>query len=197
MLEYHGQPGEHISNSAKRCLQMSQESGSQVRLIFNNVELVVDYHIHTAEQLVEQYDRERHKFWEEWRNSPAGEEAAREDERHRQEKQEEHDWLMLELMLVAGDEAQLMEWLASYSDAADHVGVEGKDFLRVCSVLELYGYVDNDCVGFPPESFEDPRTMARYIAGQAITCMRGGMPPHPVTQSFVERYKALPQKEMG
>ena len=94
--------------------------------------------------------------------------------------------------MVGGDEPRLMEWLAAYSDAADHVGVEGKDFLRVCSVLEVLGYVEGDCVGWDKCQFENPRVMARYIVGQALNCMKSmNMGPHPMTQSFVEKYHAL------
>ena len=44
MKEYCGSPGEHISKSAAKCLELSQQTGLTVRLVFNDVELVVDYH---------------------------------------------------------------------------------------------------------------------------------------------------------
>ena len=105
---------------------------------------------------------------------------------------------MAELWDVAGDETKLMNWLYDFSDAADHVGVEGKDFQRVSSVLELHGYVENDCVGWDKSQFEDPRIMARYIVGQALNCMkRMNMGPHPMTQTFVEKYHALKNSLTG
>ena len=195
MLEYHGQPGEHISKSAAHSLELSRKRGSPVEIIFNDIRLVVDYHSHTADQVVEMYDCARAKRHEEWRASSEGIAYASEEEQRRQEHQVEHDELMSQLLMVGGDEPRLMEWLAAYSDAADHVGVEGKDFLRVCSVLEVLGYVEGDCVGFPEHEFQNPRVMARYIAGQAISCMRLGMGPHPITGSFVEKYRALAARE--
>lgn len=194
MLQYHGQPGEHISKSAANSLLLSQERGSPVEIIFNDIRLVVDYDSHTADQVVEMYDQASAKRHEEWLASPAGTAYAREELERRQEHQVQHDELMSQLLMVGGDEPRLMEWLAAYSDAADHVGVEGKDFLRVCSVLEVYGYVEGDCVGFSESEFQNPRVMARYIAGQAISCMRSGMGPHPITASFVEKYRALVEK---
>ena len=194
MKEYHGSPGEHISKSAAKCLEWSQQTGDTVRLVFNDVELVVDYHSHTVDDVLEMYDCARAKSHEEWRASTAGIAYALEEDQRRLEYQTKHDQLMSQLMYVAGDEEQLMSWLSAYSDAADHVGVENKDFLRVCSILEVHGYVNNDCVGFHESAFANPRVMARYIAGQAISCMRGGMPPHPMTAHFVEKYKILVQK---
>lgn len=194
MKEYHGSPGEHISKSAAKCLEWSQEAGETVRLVFNDVELFVDYHSHTVDSVLEMYDQASAKRHEEWKASPAGIAYALEEEQRRLEHQTNHDDLMSQLMDVAGDEERLLSWLAVYSDAADHVGVENKDFLRVCSILEIHGYVGNDCVGFDESEFANPRVMARYIAGQAISCMRGGMPPHPMTAHFVEKYKILVQK---
>jgi len=194
MKECHGSPGEHISKSAAKCLEWSQQTGDTVRLVFNDVELVVDYHSHTVDDVLEMYDQASAKRHEEWKASPAGIAYALEEEHRRLEHQTNHDQLMSQLMHVAGDEPRLMSWLSAYSNAADHVGVENKDFLRVCSILEIHGYVGNDCVGFDESEFANPRVMARYIAGQAISCMRGGMPPHPMTAHFVEKYKILVQK---
>ena len=194
MKEYHGCPGEHISKSADKCIEWSRETGDTVRLVFNDVELVVDYKSHTVDDVVAMYDRASAKKHEEWRASPAGIAYALEAEQRLLEHQTNHDQLMSQLMDVAGDEERLMSWLSAYSDAADHVGVENKDFQLVWSILEVHGYVNNDCVGFAESAFENPRVMARYIAGQAISCMRGGMPPHPMTAHFVEKYKILVQK---
>lgn len=194
MKEYHGCPGEHISRSADKCIEWSRETGDTVRLVFNDVELVVDYKSHTVDDVVAMYDRASAKKHEEWRVSPAGIAYALEEVQRRLEYQTKHDQLMSQLMDVAGDEERLMSWLSAYSDAADYVGVENKDYVRVCSILEVHGYVNNDCVGFHESAFANPRVMARYIAGQAISCMRGGMPPHPMTAHFVEKYKILVQK---
>lgn len=194
MLQYHGQPGEHISKSAANGLELSRERGSPVEIIFNDIRLVVDYHSHTADQVVEMYDRTSAKRHEEWKASPAGIAYALEEDQRRLEHQTNHDRLMSQLIDVAGDEERLMSWLSAYSDAADHVGVENKDFQLVWSILEVHGYVNNDCVGFDKSEFENPRVMARWIAGQAINCMQKGMSPHPMTAQFVEKYKILVQK---
>lgn len=196
MKEYHGSPGEHISKSAAKCLKWSKETGDTVRLVFNDVELFVYYHSHTVDSVLEMYDQASAKRHQEWKASPAGIAYALEEEQLRLEHQTNHDQLMSQLIDVAGDEERLMSWLSAYSDAADHVSVENKDYVRVCSVLEIHGYVNNDCVGFEKSEFENPRMMARYIAGQAISCMRGGMPPHPMTAHFVEKYKILVQKKL-
>lgn len=191
ILDYHGHPGEHVSQSAQNCIQLSEARGCPVRLNFNDIELEVDSSM-SVEQVLEAYDQawadRSARYWA----SAEGQQALKEQEEIRLHHQSRHDALMAELWDVAGDESKLMDWLSDFSDAADHVGVEGKDFQRVSSVLELHGYVDNDCVGWDKSQFEDPRVMARYIAGQALNCMKQmNMGPHPVTQNFVEKYHAL------
>ena len=190
-LDYHGSPGEHILKSAARCIDMSKTQACAVRLHFNDVELVID-HTMTVDEIAERYDQERVLAAQRWRDSDAGRQVMQELEDIRASHQSRHDKLMAVLWDVASDESKLMDWLYDFSDAADHVGVEGKDFQRVSSVLELHGYVENDCVGWDKCQFENPRVMARYIAGQALNCMkRMNMGPHPMTQTFVEKYHAL------
>lgn len=189
--DYHGSPGEHILKSAARCIDMSKTQACLVRLHFNDIELVVDHNM-TVDEIAERYDQERELASQRWQQSAEGQQVLREQEAIQQHHQSRHDALMSELWDVAGDETKLMDWLYDFSDAADHVGVEGKDFQRVSSVLELHGYVENDCVGWDKCQFENPRIMARYIVGQALNCMKSmNMGPHPMTQTFVEKYHAL------
>jgi hypothetical protein len=162
-----------------------------VRLNFNEIQLLIDGSM-SVEKVLEAYDQawadRSARYWA----SQEGQQALQELEDIKASHQSRHDKLMAVLWDVAGDESKLMDWLYDFSDAADHVGVEGKDFQRVSSVLELHGYVENDCVGWDKSEFENPRVMARYIAGQALNCMkRMNMGPHPMTQSFVEKYHAL------
>lgn len=162
-----------------------------MRLNFNEIQLLIDGSM-SVEKVLEAYDQawadRSARYWA----SQEGQQALQELEDIKASHQSRHDKLMAELWDVASDESKLMDWLYDFSDAADHVGVEGKDFQRVSSVLELHGYVENDCVGWDKCQFENPRVMARYIAGQALNCMkRMNMGPHPMTQTFVEKYHAL------
>jgi hypothetical protein len=189
--DYHGSPGENIQKSARECILLSAARGCTVRLNFNEIQLLIDGSM-SVEKVLEAYDQawadRSARYWA----SQEGQQALQELEDIKASHQSRHDKLMAVLWDVAGDESKLMDWLYDFSDAADHVGVEGKDFQRVSSVLELHGYVENDCVGWDKCQFENPRVMARYIAGQALNCMkRMNMGPHPMTQTFVEKYHAL------
>lgn len=68
-----------------------------------------------------------------------------------------HDECMqtLDGVLAQGD-AALLGWLVKFSDACDHVGVVGRDFPRVCAMLEVHGYVEGDCVGLDKQEYTQP-----------------------------------------
>jgi hypothetical protein len=104
-----------------------------------------------------------------------------------------HDECMqtLDGVLAQGD-AALLDWLVKFSDACDHVGVVGQDFPRGCAMLEVHGYVEGDCVGLDKQEYTQPRTLALYIVGQALNCMKTmGMGPHPSTSRVVADYYTL------
>jgi hypothetical protein len=95
----------------------------------------------------------------------------------------------------------LIGWLHSF---AHHANAASVDFdaaagLRrgglewICLLFESKGYRDGDGVGQDPDWFCTRARLGRYIIGQAINCMRKGLPPHPgATERFCSQYFALP-----
>lgn len=96
--------------------------------------------------------------------------------------------------IAGGSEEQLdllMSWIKNYAHLADFTGVE-RHADTVLERLDFFGFTENALVGNPPEFFSTKIRLARYIAGQAINCLKRGMPPHPITDKFVAQYFALP-----
>ena len=86
----------------------------------------------------------------------------------------------------------LMDWLYSFAEIADDIRLEFNKY-ELAKKLEDAGFVHNQYVGNSPEWFNTRQRMARYIVGQVIDCLLGGMPPHPVTMTFIEKYRELPK----
>jgi hypothetical protein len=93
-------------------------------------------------------------------------------------------------MPVCSDMDGVMEWCKNFATHADWIGIK-YDKEIILNHLRNGGYVENDLVGQPPESFNNRKNMGRWIIGQVMECLSTGMPPHPVTVSFVEKYFAL------
>lgn len=83
-----------------------------------------------------------------------------------------------------------VRWLSRFSEWADYIGVNYNQ-QEVIATLESK-YQDGAHVGRPKEDFQaDPQVMGEYIVGQAINCLKSGMPPHPVTQRFAKEYQQI------
>ena len=104
--------------------------------------------------------------------------------------QKAHDACMAELPEAVFDELSMMEWLCRFTLAADHRDVTGRDFTAVIRHLEAAGYRRDALTGLSPCAYNDPHTMAAWIAGQAIDYMMRGWPPHGVTLKFAGQYRA-------
>lgn len=77
---------------------------------------------------------------------------------------------------------QTCRWLASWALQADNVNISF-DKRGLAQRLETAGYKANAFVG-QAEKLNQPENMSRYIVGQAVSMMNGGMPPHPMLQHW-------------
>lgn len=185
-------PGDTFHECAQDAIRKATTYQDTVTMMFN--EIPVSFTVSTTiEQAWESYSQavdERARIYKESAEGKAAEQRATESLRRHQES---HDECMRTLPTVLEEgEAAILDWLVKFSQASDHVGVMGRDFARVSSLLELYGYVEGDCLGLDKNEYRNPRIMARYIVGQALTCMKSmGMGPHPVTEKFVADYHNL------
>jgi hypothetical protein len=93
-------------------------------------------------------------------------------------------------ILKNGNMGNLMDWLESFTLPADDIAVK-INHGYIAGLMEGAGYVENDGVGNSPEWFSNQERMGRYIVGQAIACLKSGMPPHGITLSFVAKWRGL------
>lgn len=97
----------------------------------------------------------------------------------------------IEQVLATCSTDDILKYFTPFVNAADDIAVTF-DKSSLADLLEQYGYIDNMHVGKPSQEFDDKETMAQYILGQVVNCLRSGMPPHPITNSFIEKYFKLP-----
>ena len=182
-------PGDYLPHVIERALARAGDAGGAVRFTFNGATVEV-----TGDQTSEEVRAAIETQWEAeaaaYRASPAGIKAAAAAEARLAHYQREHDALTA-MPIVSLGEAALVKWVGRYADAADHIGVRGRNTFAVAEALEAAGYARNDACGLPEAEYEQPSVMARYIIGQAIDCLRRGMGPHPVTQKFVDEYRRI------
>lgn len=74
--------------------------------------------------------------------------------------------------------ARVLAWLSVLSKHNDHVDLK-HDKIELISFVEKVGYERDDALHLDKKEYEVLETRARYIAGQAISMMRSGMPVHP------------------
>lgn len=186
-------PGDDLSAVIKTALAMVADGGMKVGFAANGVRIVV-----VEGDTFEMIEAEMHRQWNAqvaaYRASPEGIRAKHEEHQRLSNAVLTHAACMAALPMICGkariDEPELMDWLATYADAANHGDVH-KDYGRVLELLGKAGYAPCRYEGLDQSEYDKPNIMAGYIIGQAMDCMQGGMPPHPVTISFIEKYRAL------
>lgn len=108
----------------------------------------------------------------------------------------------------------LMNWVHDFAKNAEFIGLEYDKESLIKQFTDV-GYKSSDCCWFGDMTEEeyteleesnpemvaslkmvasdkikrDKNCAARWIIGQVISCLESGMPPHPVTCVFVERYR--------
>jgi hypothetical protein len=196
MRTFEPSAGTRIDEACRQAVALAVEHDTEVRFVFNDIalsakptdrpQLLADrwHSILTAKQ--EAYER-----------SPEGiaAKAARANAIIRQ--QAELDAIvdaLPKILRVDGHLDALVKWVKEITSAADDVAVKWSPQV-VADQLEAAGYQENEHVGQSPDWFNCRERMGRYIVGQAINGMRIGMGPHPIAQSFADRYFKLPARE--
>lgn len=189
--EYPTGPGDYLPDVITGATSRSRRLGQPVRFTFNDATVTVQP-TSTAEQIRDEIDAQWKAQAEAYRNSPEGKAAAIREAEHVSRLQGLHDDLMARLVDAVGNQAALIDWLEQYSDPADDMRVQGRDFPRVATTIKAAGYVSADALGLPSEAYAEPDVLARYLIGQAISQMEEGMPPHPGMMSmFASEYRKL------
>lgn len=185
--------GSRIDNVVKDAVQTAKRERAIVRFRFNGMSLFATPKKSPFTLLWEwetELDRIHHL--------PRVVAARRQRENHQEQEtiRLQHE---LDLMLNVFNEASanldsLIKWFQKFTPLSDWISVKfnAPDLL---AKLVAAGYTENRHVGQPPEFFNQRQVMGEYIIGQVMNCLSKGMPPHPVTASFCERYFALPPME--
>lgn len=191
-MTYEPSAGTRIEHACTEAVELAKRNGQTVRFKFNDVELEATPDRQPA-AIVDDWRRESDRLAEEYRNSPEGRaEAARRESQITTLKAQADELLSrLDSVLASNSQDQIMDWLKSFAPISDDVSVKF-DTSALAVKFEAAGFKENEGVGQEPEWFNTRPRMAGYIVGQVINCLKRGMPPHPVTVSFVEKYQAMP-----
>lgn len=178
--------GCYINDACKEAVAQATRINQNVSFLFNGVQLVATPNTIPAD-LEAEYSKQIHANADRYAASPEGQAAEVERKRRLISAQNRVDALMAKLNDVYTNERELMRWLGQFASSADHVGVKW-DQKRLAKTLRKAGYKAGDACGLNKSEYRKPRTMARYVVGQVLSCLDHGMPPHPMTEDFVAKY---------
>jgi hypothetical protein len=191
-LTFEPSPGTHIKEACKKAAAMAINKSSTVEFEFNGIKVTATPQsspasLELAWESQMEADRKARK------ESP--EYAAEQQRRAETVKTSQNvvNCFMdgIEHVLATCSTNDILKYVQPFVGAADDVAVTF-DKTGLADLLEQYGYKDNMHVGKPQWAFDDKETMAQYILGQVVNCLRRGMSPHPITISFIEKYFKLP-----
>jgi hypothetical protein len=184
MIKFEPSAGSHIQHACEEAVSLANVGDDSVSFRFNDVDMIVAPG-ETAESAVTRWTAQFETNAEAYRNSPEGKAAKVEAERRRRQCQRDTDVLIARLPNVTNDLPALVRWCVALSQTADHIGITW-DKSAVADTIEAAGWTRNAHVGKPDEAFKDKVVMGEYLVGQALDCLRIGMPPHPVIEKFAK-----------
>lgn len=192
--------GTHVESACNESLMLAERLNKPVRFEFNGVKLRVNKRL-SKSHILRQWEEMIASRGRRYCASKAGREAANKRAAEIIQKQDAINAAVRTLPgLVEGNNLDhLIGWLKSFAYHADDVavnfnvaaGLQGGGLEWICLLFESKGYRNNDGVGQSPDWFNTRERLGRYIIGQAINCMRRGMPPHPITDKFCDQYFEL------
>jgi hypothetical protein len=189
-ITYEPSAGTHISHACKEAAAMAIKQNCDVEFEFNGIKVTATPQSSPA-SLEADWDTKMAAEAKAYRESAAY--AAEQERRTEQVKTSQNvvNCFMdgIERVLATCSMDDVLKYFKPFVEAADDVAVTF-DKTRLADLLEQYGYKDGIHVGKPQEAFKDKEVMAQYILGQVVSCLRKGMPPHPITNSFIEKYFA-------
>jgi hypothetical protein len=193
-IKYDPPCGYHIRDACAEAVKMARTNGRNVAFSFNGVDLIAKPTTKPA-ALQRRFSAGMEANSKAYRESPEGIASAAARVKEIATKQWLHDTLVAGLpATLTQPEARIVEWVREFQDPADDIGVV-RDFPAVIAAFESAGYKANDCTNLPRERYKERSIMGRYIIGQAISCMKSGLPPHQITHTFVEQYFNSPAHE--
>lgn len=200
-LNYSATIGSHIQQAAREATRLAKSHRALVRMDFNDV-LLRAAPKKSASTLLWEFTLGMSRAASNYRQSEKGQQEARRRALEVLQRQDAVTAAIRSLpgLLEINNLDHLMGWLHSFVEHADDVGVDfnaaagltsgGLEWIAV--LFEAKGYRQGEGVGQSPDWFTTRERLGRYVIGQALECIRSGMPPHPITQKFVADYFKLP-----
>lgn len=187
--------GEEISKFARRLIEHAMENAVDTEGDFNGITLSAGKDGKATERdLVGYYHNESKRRAEEYRNSPEGQQAAKEAEHRLASMQWTADLMVGKLdQLDFSDFEAVIDWCTEFQTASDHVGVS-YDRDTVVRAFVDHGYMVNANVGDDFDG-ENEENFAKYLVGQALDGIQTVGAPHQVLHHFAEQWKAKFRKE--
>lgn len=194
---YTPQLGTHIDNAVHTALTIARQHGDDVTFTFNGVTLIVaaDVALGTAPFV------DYHKVWNDqmaanaaaYHASPEGIRAAQEAADRLADCNRKNAALVASLpgILACGDNATILRWLCDLESASHIESPVGYPALAAQFTAAGYLAGVNTSTDFRAT---DSDNFARYIIGQCVDMMAGGMPPHGVIHGFVEKWNKVEGK---
>ena len=192
MLEFKPECGSWIGTACEKAVQMARSQNQPVKFEFNGIEVVANPN-DDPESI--------HSIWNEKQEERtakyhASDEYKEQQNKRRQEvtaKQEIVDRLVRIVGRIHSEE-EWMKWAAKLAGSADDCEVKlNNDELFI--ELKRHGWVPNANVSEDPKIRAELATnktmMAEYIMGQVMSFLSKGMPPHPMTMTFVDKYNSI------
>lgn len=181
--------GSRIDEACAELVALAKRFGESVEMIFNDIRVVADPNDDPA-NLVSRWGTERDLRFQNWKHSPEGiaEAQRRRDEIAR--KQAAVDALIARWDKLAdlGWDV-VLRWAEALTENADDVAVKF-DRRALAATLRTAGYAPDFGIGHKPSWFNTPDRLGGYIMGQIVNCLESRMPPHPVTLSFIEKFRS-------
>jgi len=180
---------QHISSFAEILISEAKKRWETVTWIFNDVELEVDPSNNiTPDDLVAEF----HRIWDEkreaYKNSPEWIKAKQEQESRRINEQNIVNQKIEELAtLDFWNNEAVLNWLAWFQDASDHIGVS-YDKRQVLQVFQENWFSANENT-WKYFDWEDADNFARYVIWQALDWIYSLWAIHQILHKFINEWK--------
>jgi hypothetical protein len=202
--------GSDVEWACKKSCRLARTIGMVITFDFNDEPMTARPHSQ-PDALYARWHQEKDRKYREYLASDEYKEFLAEQEAERVEAQGKIDALLERLHTVTrgpefrdDDQDALLDWMYEFSKVAD-LNTVVWDIPVVADRLTSAGWTANAHVlpdGLTKEQEEnfratirsDKRIDAEYIIGQCVTCMLGGMPPHPVVTKFIDEYRNIVEK---
>ena len=186
-INYEPMCGEHIRETSETARRMAVENRLPVRFDFNGVVLTATRKTSVSSMLWT-FDLVLSQHAQTYRKSKRYTEAARRRQQQLADSQQIVNHLLNTLdASIANGLSDVVLWLSRFSEVADDCDLtySKSDIARK---LTTAGYIKNQHVGRPQSDFDNRKVLGEYIAGQAISVLEHGLPPHPITAKFARQY---------